>query len=35
VEMKVRLADLLDSGDMKQNMKLQAGDVLVVPESRF
>lgn len=34
-EIKVRLADLVNQGDMKQNVNLKAGDVLVVPESRF
>jgi len=34
-EIKVRLNDLVDKGDMKQNIPLQPGDVLVVPESRF
>jgi polysaccharide export outer membrane protein len=34
-EIKVRLRDLLDKGDMRQNLPMQAGDVLVIPESRF
>jgi len=34
-EIKVRLNDLVNKGDMKQNIPLQPGDVLVVPESRF
>jgi polysaccharide export outer membrane protein len=34
-EIKVRLGDLVNKGDMKQNIPLQPGDVLVVPESRF
>ncbi len=32
-EIRVRAQDLLDKGDMSQNRELQAGDVLVVPES--
>jgi polysaccharide biosynthesis/export protein len=32
-EIKVRLADLVNKGDMSQNVALKAGDVLVVPES--
>jgi polysaccharide biosynthesis/export protein len=34
-EIRVKLADLLDKGDLSQNHELRAGDVLVVPESRF
>jgi polysaccharide export outer membrane protein len=32
---KVRLRDLLDKGDLKQNHPMEPGDVLVIPESRF
>jgi polysaccharide export outer membrane protein len=35
VEIKVRLDTLVNNGDMKQNVALRPGDVLVVPESRF
>jgi polysaccharide export outer membrane protein len=35
VEIRVRLIDLVNKGDMKQNLALKAGDVLVVPESAF
>lgn len=35
VEMRVRLADLVNKGDMRQNLELKPGDVLVIPESRF
>ena len=34
-EIRVKLADLLNDGDLKQNLLLQSGDVLVIPESRF
>ena len=34
-EIKVKLDSLLNSGDMKQNVLLRPGDVLVVPETRF
>ncbi len=34
-EIPVRLADLLNKGDMRQNVTMQAGDVLVVPQTRF
>ena len=34
-EFKVKLGALVNDGDMKQNLALQPGDVLVVPESRF
>jgi len=32
---KVRLEDLLEDGDMSQNLEVQPGDVLIIPESRF
>jgi polysaccharide export outer membrane protein len=35
VEIKVKLDALVNSGDMKQNLLLKPGDVLVVPETRF
>jgi polysaccharide export outer membrane protein len=35
VELRVRLEDLVNKGDMKQNLALRPGDVLVVPESLF
>ena len=34
-EIKVKLEALVNSGDMKQNLLLKPGDVLVVPETRF
>jgi polysaccharide export outer membrane protein len=34
-EIKVKLEALVNSGDMKQNLLLRPGDVLVVPESRL
>jgi polysaccharide export outer membrane protein len=34
-ELKVKLESLVNSGDMTQNLALQPGDVLVVPETRF
>ena len=34
-EIKVRLSDLVNDGDVSQNLPLKPGDVLVVPESRF
>jgi polysaccharide biosynthesis/export protein len=34
-EIKVRIADLVNKGDMRHNVPLKPGDVLVVPESRF
>jgi polysaccharide export outer membrane protein len=34
-EFKVRLEALVNNGDMKQNLLLQPGDVLVVPETHF
>jgi polysaccharide export outer membrane protein len=34
-DIKVKLDSLVNGGDMRQNLSLQPGDVLVVPESRF
>jgi polysaccharide biosynthesis/export protein len=34
-EIKVKLDSLVNSGDLTQNIALQPGDVLVVPETRF
>lgn len=34
-EIKVKLSDLVNNGDMRQNVALQPGDVIVIPESRF
>jgi polysaccharide biosynthesis/export protein len=34
-QFKIRLTDLLNKGDLSQNLALQPGDVIVVPESRF
>lgn len=34
-ELRVKLGALVNNGDMKQNIELKPGDVLVVPESRF
>jgi polysaccharide biosynthesis/export protein len=34
-EERVRLGDLVQKGDMTQNLLLKPGDVLVVPQSRF
>jgi polysaccharide export outer membrane protein len=32
---RVRLDDLLNDGDMRQNVKIYPGDILIIPESRF
>jgi polysaccharide biosynthesis/export protein len=34
-QIRVRLSDLINKGDMKQNVAMKPGDVLVVPQSRF
>jgi polysaccharide export outer membrane protein len=34
-EIRVRLAAMVNNGDLSQNIALKPGDVLVVPESRF
>jgi polysaccharide biosynthesis/export protein len=35
VETKVKLGDLLNDGDLRQNLELKPGDVLIVPQSMF
>ena len=35
VEINVRLDDLLNAGDMRQNVVIQPGDVIIIPEARF
>jgi polysaccharide biosynthesis/export protein len=34
-EIRVRLGDLMEKGDVKQNLVLQPGDMLVIPQARF
>jgi polysaccharide export outer membrane protein len=34
-ELRVRLDDLINKGDLSQNIALQPGDVLIIPESRL
>jgi polysaccharide export outer membrane protein len=34
-EIKVKLGDLLQKGDLEQNLPVRPGDVVVVPETRF
>lgn len=34
-EIRIKLANLINDGDLAQNLLLKPGDVLVVPESRF
>jgi polysaccharide biosynthesis/export protein len=35
IETKVKLGDLLNDGDLRQNLELKPGDVLIVPQSMF
>jgi polysaccharide export outer membrane protein len=35
IQLRVKLEALMNKGDMSQNLHLQPGDVVVVPESRF
>jgi polysaccharide export outer membrane protein len=35
VEIRVRLNDLLNDGDIKQNVDMKPGDVLIIPQSFF
>jgi polysaccharide biosynthesis/export protein len=34
-DIKVKLGSLVDRGDMRQNVELRPGDVLIVPQSLF
>lgn len=34
-EIRVRLGDLMNKGDIRANLELQPGDVIVIPQSRF
>jgi polysaccharide biosynthesis/export protein len=35
IETRVKLGDLLNKGDLRQNIELKPGDVLIVPQSLF
>ncbi len=35
VEVQIRLNSLLNGGDMRQNIAIQPGDVIIIPEARF
>ncbi len=35
IEIKVRLDDLINDGDIKQNVEMKPGDVLIIPQSFF
>lgn len=35
VEVRLRLNSLLNGGDMRQNIAIQPGDVIIIPEARF
>ena len=35
VEIRVRLSDLLNDGDISQNIEMKPGDVLIIPQSFF
>jgi len=34
-EIRLKLKDLLEDGDMSQNIAIERDDVIVIPESRF
>jgi len=34
-QIKLKLDDLLNKGDVKQNLRMEPGDILVIPEARF
>jgi polysaccharide export outer membrane protein len=35
VEMPVRIKDLVNDGDIRANVQMQPGDVVIIPETRF
>jgi len=35
VTIQVRLSDLMKSGDIRQNVEMQPGDTLIIPETFF
>ena len=35
IEIKVRLDDLINDGDISENVRMRPGDVLVIPQSFF
>lgn len=35
VEIPVRIDDLVNEGDLRQNVRMQPGDVVIIPEARF
>ena len=35
VEFRVRLDDLINKGDIEQNIEIQPGDILIIPEAYF
>jgi polysaccharide export outer membrane protein len=35
VEMRIKLGRLLEKGDLRQNMLVRPGDIIVVPEAVF
>jgi polysaccharide export outer membrane protein len=35
VQIRVRLNDLVNNGDTKQNIDMRPGDILIIPQSRF
>ena len=35
VEYRIRLNDLINKGEMKENVRMQPGDVIIIPESFF
>lgn len=35
VEFRVRLGDLINKGDIEQNIEIQPGDILIIPEAYF
>lgn len=34
-EIRIKIEDLVNKGDLTQNLSLRPGDVIVIPESRF
>jgi polysaccharide export outer membrane protein len=35
VETRVKLGDLMNDGDLRQNIELKPGDIFIIPQSMF
>jgi protein involved in polysaccharide export with SLBB domain len=35
VETRVKLGDLMNDGDLRQNIEMKPGDIFIIPQSMF